>query len=130
MWPQKQQTLPCILDAQFWYFSMCPGVRENSIDSLVFDTLIPKTIMQRYLNLLLEHRRIILSGPSGTGKSYLACKLAEFLVTKSGHQVTERNVVSFNVDHKSSKVGEPGARKGAVPHGPAPNLRESRLWMP
>uniref|UniRef100_A0A3B3RIM6 AAA+ ATPase domain-containing protein n=1 Tax=Paramormyrops kingsleyae TaxID=1676925 RepID=A0A3B3RIM6_9TELE len=79
------------------------GVRENSIDSLVFDTLIPKTIMQRYLNLLVEHRRIILSGPSGTGKSYLACKLAEFLITKSGHQVTERNVVSFNVDHKSSK---------------------------
>ncbi|CAB1346242.1 unnamed protein product [Coregonus sp. 'balchen'] len=79
------------------------GVKENSIDSLVFDTLIPKPIIQRYLNLLMEHRRIILSGPSGTGKSFLASKLAEFLVTKSGRKVTESNLASFNVDQKSSK---------------------------
>uniref|UniRef100_A0A8C7ITX6 Neuron navigator 3 n=1 Tax=Oncorhynchus kisutch TaxID=8019 RepID=A0A8C7ITX6_ONCKI len=79
------------------------GVKENSIDSLVFDTLIPKPIVQRYLNLLMEHRRIILSGPSGTGKSFLASKLAEFLVTKSGRKVTESNLASFNVDQKSSK---------------------------
>ncbi|MBN3315130.1 NAV3 protein, partial [Atractosteus spatula] len=79
------------------------GIKENSIDSLVFDTLIPKTIMQRYLNLLMEHRRIILSGPSGTGKTYLANKLAEYIVCKSGRHVTEGNVTSFNVDHKSSK---------------------------
>uniref|UniRef100_A0AAZ3QWB0 AAA+ ATPase domain-containing protein n=1 Tax=Oncorhynchus tshawytscha TaxID=74940 RepID=A0AAZ3QWB0_ONCTS len=79
------------------------GVKENSIDSLVFDTLIPKPIVQRYLNLLMEHRRIILSGPSGTGKSFLASKLAEFIVTKSGRKVTESNLASFNVDQKSSK---------------------------
>ncbi|MFT7796689.1 neuron navigator 3 [Arapaima gigas] len=79
------------------------GVKENSIDELVFDTLIPKTIIQRYLNLLVEHRRIILSGPSGTGKSFLASKLAEFIVAKSGRQFTEGSVVSFSVDNKSSK---------------------------
>lgn len=79
------------------------GVKENSIDSLVFDTLIPKPIIQRYLNLLMEHRRIILSGPSGTGKSFLASKLAEFIVTKSDRKVTESNLASFNVDQKSSK---------------------------
>ncbi|RVE56355.1 hypothetical protein OJAV_G00220360 [Oryzias javanicus] len=53
------------------------GMKENSIDSLVFDTLIPKPIVQRYLNLLMEHRRIILSGPSGTGKSFLAAKIVQ-----------------------------------------------------
>ncbi|KAJ8405312.1 hypothetical protein AAFF_G00323030, partial [Aldrovandia affinis] len=79
------------------------GVTENSIDALVFDTLIPKPIVQRYLNLLTEHRRIILSGPSGTGKSFLASKLAEYIVTKSGCEVTEGTVVSFSVDHESSK---------------------------
>uniref|UniRef100_A0A8C9TEE6 Neuron navigator 3 n=1 Tax=Scleropages formosus TaxID=113540 RepID=A0A8C9TEE6_SCLFO len=79
------------------------GVKENSVDELVFDTLIPKTIIQRYLNLLVEHRRIILSGPSGTGKSFLASKLAEFIVAKSGREFTEGSVVSFCVDHKSSK---------------------------
>ncbi|XP_029968916.1 neuron navigator 3 isoform X5 [Salarias fasciatus] len=79
------------------------GVKENSIDSLVFDTLIPKPIIQRYLNLLMEHRRIILSGPSGTGKSFLAAKLAEYIICQLGQEVTEHNVASFNVDQNSSK---------------------------
>uniref|UniRef100_A0A3B5M9T7 Neuron navigator 3 n=1 Tax=Xiphophorus couchianus TaxID=32473 RepID=A0A3B5M9T7_9TELE len=82
------------------------GVKENSIDSLVFDTLIPKPIIQRYLNLLMEHRRIILSGPSGTGKSFLAAKLAEYIISQMGQEVTEHNVASFNVDQNSSKVSE------------------------
>uniref|UniRef100_A0A673CVF6 Neuron navigator 3 n=1 Tax=Sphaeramia orbicularis TaxID=375764 RepID=A0A673CVF6_9TELE len=79
------------------------GIKENSIDSLVFDTLIPKPIIQRYLNLLMEHRRIILSGPSGTGKSFLAAKLAEYIISQMGQEVTEHNVASFNVDQNSSK---------------------------
>uniref|UniRef100_A0A1A7WKG9 Neuron navigator 3 n=1 Tax=Iconisemion striatum TaxID=60296 RepID=A0A1A7WKG9_9TELE len=79
------------------------GVKENSIDSLVFDTLIPKPIIQRYLNLLMEHRRIILSGPSGTGKSFLAAKLAEYIISQMGQEVTEHSVASFNVDQNSSK---------------------------
>uniref|UniRef100_A0A8C5G470 Neuron navigator 3 n=1 Tax=Gouania willdenowi TaxID=441366 RepID=A0A8C5G470_GOUWI len=79
------------------------GVKDCSIDSLVFDTLIPKPIIQRYLNLLMEHRRIILSGPSGTGKSFLAAKLAEYIISQTGQEVTEHNVASFNVDQNSSK---------------------------
>uniref|UniRef100_A0A8C9RB84 Neuron navigator 3 n=1 Tax=Scleropages formosus TaxID=113540 RepID=A0A8C9RB84_SCLFO len=79
------------------------GVKENSIDGLAFDTLIPKSIIQRYLNLLVEHRRIILSGPSGTGKSFLASKLAQYIVAKSGLEVTESSLACFNVDQQSSK---------------------------
>lgn len=79
-------------------------MKESSIDSLVFDTLIPKPIIQRYLNLLMEHRRIILSGPSGTGKSFLAAKLAEYIISQMGQEMTEHNVASFNVDQNSSKV--------------------------
>uniref|UniRef100_A0A8C1SZH1 Neuron navigator 3 n=1 Tax=Cyprinus carpio TaxID=7962 RepID=A0A8C1SZH1_CYPCA len=77
--------------------------QKGSIDELVFDTLIPKPIIQRYLNLLMEHRRIILSGPSGTGKSYLATKLAYYIISKIGQVVTDTNLASFNVDQKSSK---------------------------
>ncbi|XP_044311352.1 neuron navigator 3 [Varanus komodoensis] len=79
------------------------GVEENSLDSFVFDTLIPKPISQRYFNLLMEHHRIILSGPSGTGKTYLANKLAEYVITKSGRKKTEDAIATFTVDHKSSK---------------------------
>ncbi|XP_052458599.1 neuron navigator 2-like isoform X2 [Carassius gibelio] len=79
------------------------GVNTQSEDSLVFETLIPKPMLQRYVSLLQEHRRIILSGPSGTGKSYLAHRLAEHLVLRGGKLPNESNIVTFNVDHKSSK---------------------------
>ncbi|XP_063111263.1 neuron navigator 3 isoform X5 [Cavia porcellus] len=79
------------------------GIEENSLDSFVFDTLIPKPITQRYFNLLMEHHRIILSGPSGTGKTYLANKLAEYVIAKLGRKKTEDAIATFNVDHKSSK---------------------------
>ncbi|KAM4749505.1 neuron navigator 3 isoform 2-T2 [Rhinophrynus dorsalis] len=79
------------------------GIEENSLDSFVFDTLIPKPITQRYFNLLMEHHRIILSGPSGTGKTYLANKLAEYVINKSGRKKIEEAIATFNVDHKSSK---------------------------
>jgi neuron navigator 2 len=58
------------------------GTEHSSVDALAFETLIPKSIVQRYVSLLLEHRRIILCGPSGTGKTYLAERLAEYLVQK------------------------------------------------
>ncbi|XP_077084087.1 neuron navigator 2 isoform X4 [Siphateles boraxobius] len=79
------------------------GVNCQSQDSLVFETLIPKPMLQRYVSLLQEHRRIILSGPSGTGKSYLAHRLAEHLALREGKRPNESNIVTFNVDHKSSK---------------------------
>lgn len=67
---------------QFKPFFLLLGTKQNSVDSLAFETLIPKSIIQRYISLLLEHRRIILCGPSGTGKTYLAQKLAEHLVLR------------------------------------------------
>jgi len=57
------------------------GCNEKAVDRLAFETLIPKSIIQRYISLLLEHRRIILSGPSGTGKTYLTQKLADYIVS-------------------------------------------------
>ncbi|XP_008147200.2 neuron navigator 2 isoform X2 [Eptesicus fuscus] len=79
------------------------GLAENSLDSLAFESLIPKPILQRYVSLLVEHRRIILSGPSGTGKTYLANRLSEYLVLREGRELTEGVIATFNVDHKSSK---------------------------
>lgn len=83
---------------------LCPGANSENVDSLVFDTLIPKPMLQRYISLLKEHRRVILSGPSGTGKTYLANQLSQHLLQLEGRPSTPNAVVTFNVDHKSSKV--------------------------
>ncbi|KAM4744556.1 neuron navigator 2 isoform 2-T2 [Anableps anableps] len=79
------------------------GASSENVDSLVFDTLIPKPMLQRYVSLLREHRRVILSGPSGTGKTYLANQLARHFLLLEGRPLTPNAVVTFNVDHKSSK---------------------------
>lgn len=77
------------------------------MDSLVFETLIPKPMMQHYISLLLKHRRLVLSGPSGTGKTYLTNRLAEYLVERSGREVTEGIVSTFNMHQQSCKVAAP-----------------------
>ncbi|EDS28140.1 conserved hypothetical protein [Culex quinquefasciatus] len=75
----------------------------QGVGSLAFESLILRNIVHRYISLLTEHRRLILCGPSGTGKSYLARKLAEFLVARSGRDNPAEAIATFNVDHKSSK---------------------------
>ncbi|XP_073942262.1 sickie isoform X4 [Choristoneura fumiferana] len=74
----------------------------QGVGSLAFDSLIPKNIVYRYVSLLSEHRRVILCGPSGTGKSYLAAKLAEFYVQRTQRRGNPAEAVAnFNVDRKS-----------------------------
>lgn len=67
----------------------------QGVGSLAFDSMIPRSIVQRYISLLTEHRRLILCGPSGTGKSYLARKLAEFLVTRSQRENPNEAIATF-----------------------------------
>lgn len=52
--------LPCgyiILNVKTLYICL------QGVGSLAFDTLIPRSIVHRYINLLTEHRRLILCGP-------------------------------------------------------------------
>lgn len=73
------------------------------LDALSFETLVPKSILQRYITLLADHGRIILCGPSGTGKSYLARKIGEYLVARCGKDPCPEAIATFSADHKNSK---------------------------
>nr|XP_053644541.1 protein sickie-like isoform X2 [Cherax quadricarinatus] len=103
--PESPELLPCgYLVGEVMHIKIIlKGATINHVDALAFETLIPKSIVQRYMSLLTEHRRIILCGPSGTGKTYLAQKLAEYLVTRMGKDPSPGYIATFNVDHKTGK---------------------------
>ncbi len=74
------------------------GAESGWVDALAFETLTPKAIIQRYVSLLQEHRRVILCGPPATGKTHLAGRLAEFLCRCSSRQGSPLNSRFFQVE--------------------------------
>lgn len=93
---------------------LSPGIREKCVDSLVFEMMIPKPMMLHYISLLLKHKRLVLSGPSGTGKTHLAHRLARYLLERSRADtevdrepsvLSRSSAVTFNLHHQSQKVG-------------------------
>jgi DNA replication protein DnaC len=63
-----------------------------------FETLTPKSIVQRYTSLLLEQKRLILSGPPASGKSHMAQRLAHFLVDAAGDNAARGSaIITFTI---------------------------------
>ncbi|XP_047216499.1 neuron navigator 1 isoform X3 [Girardinichthys multiradiatus] len=100
----KPQVLPhqCLDNGPIQIFVTLKGLKEKSVDSLVFETMIPKPMMLHYISLLMKHRRLVLSGPSGTGKTYLAQHLAHYLLQCS-------QIDSLDSDHESCVLGRSAA---------------------
>lgn len=47
---------------------------SGSVDQMSFDILISRETLECYLSILLHSRRIVLQGPSGTGKTAFAMR--------------------------------------------------------
>ncbi|XP_076823857.1 neuron navigator 3-like [Clavelina lepadiformis] len=62
----------------------------GSVDLLAFKTLIPKDILLRYVNSVLQKKKIILHGPSGTGKSFLSYSLAYHFLSRDRKSIKKQ----------------------------------------
>lgn len=73
------------------------------VAALAFEALIPKGVAQRFVSLLSEHRRLVLCGTSGTGKTHLAIRLAEFHAQSLGRDPAEA-VATFKYVQKQKQT--------------------------
>ncbi|KAF5896296.1 neuron navigator 1 isoform X4, partial [Clarias magur] len=101
--PPETQPVRCLSKSSTCINISLKGLKEKCVDNVVFETLVPKPMIQHYISLLLKHRRLILSGPSGTGKTYLSSRLAEYLVERSAREITPAIAVSFNMHRQTCK---------------------------
>ncbi|XP_076870026.1 neuron navigator 1 isoform X3 [Brachyhypopomus gauderio] len=101
--PPETPPVRCLSKSSTCISVTLKGLKEKCVDNVVFETLVPKPMIQHYISLLLKHRRLILAGPSGTGKSYLSSRLAEYLVERSARELTPAIAVTFNMHRQSCK---------------------------
>jgi len=47
---------------------------------MAFTTLVPKDVLLSYVNTVMHYKKVMLHGPSGTGKSFLAQRLENSLI--------------------------------------------------
>ncbi|XP_029212824.2 LOW QUALITY PROTEIN: uncharacterized protein LOC114976546 [Acropora millepora] len=111
----SQKSNPCVIQLKDGSHFSC--------DSLVYDTLLPKETIEKYVEQLLEHRYIVLCGEQGLGKSYLATKLAEHVVQRIACKASPA-VAIFNVAQATRK--ELNKNLASLMQNDAPSFTESR----
>ena len=71
------------------------GAVVGNVSAASLSSLTPAPALRQLASLLVEHRRLVLAGPSAVGKTSLAHTLAEFYVVNGGHEVTEEAIKVF-----------------------------------
>ena len=59
-------------------------VELQEADRAALASLVPRSILQRYLGLLRDHRRLVLAGPPQSGKSEMAVAVARLQAGQLG----------------------------------------------
>jgi neuron navigator 2 len=76
------------------------GATQNSVDALVMECLFPRTVLDQLLSLLMQSRRMVIYGATGTGKSILARHLARYLSLKMNISSENVSDIRFPDDDK------------------------------
>ncbi|KJH51910.1 hypothetical protein DICVIV_01891 [Dictyocaulus viviparus] len=76
------------------------GAAQCAVDSLVLESLFPRTMLEQLLKFLLSHRRLVLSGATGIGKSNLARQLAAYISVRIG--LDRNGVVDIKIPEDTS----------------------------
>lgn len=74
--------------------------KQQSVDLLSFELLIDRNIVDKYVELVLERKKIIICGPTGTGKSLLANRLAGY-IAKSLSETDTGTVIHLDAKQKA-----------------------------
>jgi len=92
--PEPDRRPSLLPDTRIWV-SFRGGTDRGSLEDLSFTTLIPKTTIKHYISTISKYQRAVIVGHPKVGKTFLATKLAEYLVLKSGEELTPDSISVF-----------------------------------
>ncbi|KAI6184004.1 Adapter protein unc-53 [Aphelenchoides bicaudatus] len=97
-----QQPSELITPTSLIRLKLC-GSAQNSMDSLCLESLFPKEILQKLLNLLLASHRLVINGSTGIGKSGLARYLGRYLAAQRGISTNQIKNIMFPNDESDQR---------------------------
>lgn len=97
-----QQPSELITPTSLLRLKLC-GAAQSSMDSLCLESLFPKEILQKLLNLLLTSHRLVINGSTGIGKSGLARYLGRYLAAQRGISTNQIKNVMFPNDEADQR---------------------------
>ncbi|KAF7635222.1 hypothetical protein Mgra_00005337 [Meloidogyne graminicola] len=72
------------------------GVTQNSVDSLILESLFPKNFLEELLDQLEKYRRLIIFGTAGIGKSNLARLLSKYYLMKFNIELNSKSLIEIH----------------------------------
>ena len=103
--PEPERRPSLLPDTRIW-ISFRGGTDRGSLEDLSFISLLPRTTLAQCVSTVWKYQRAILVGPPASGKSFLATKLAEYLVLKSGQELTPDSVCLFAANQEQNQWEE------------------------
>src|SRR5689334_17132331 len=97
------------------HFSPTPCYRSNLSRQLLID----RKLLDDYIFMLTKRKQMILFGPPGTGKTYVAQQLANYFVANNGDGKGEVTIVQFHPNYSYEDFVE-----GYRPVSSSPNTFE------